>query len=498
MTDKEKTASESRKDAPLKTWDSKGTLAIGRKKIAYEATAGWVHLYDGDKKKAEMFHSYYRIARTDLTKRPLTFVFNGGPGAASAFLHVGALGPVRVETNTNGTLPPAPVKLVDNRESWLPFTDLVFVDPVGTGLSRTVKDDSGEKKAEEKEDTFYWDVENDLTSLCDFIGNFLSLRGRWRSPIYITGESYGGYRAARLVRMLQEKQGVGLNGAILISPALEWDALFAGRFSTQAAATRLPSFAAAARFHGKSKRAGRKEQLHTFLGRAETYALAEYLPAFAQGARLKTADRKAALGELSAWIGLSSDLLDKHDGRASFLTFGRELLRAEKKVVGWYDASYAIDDPLPAADTFKGVDPTLGGIMRLYVAGANAQLRENLGVDIERKYELLNMDTNHKWQWANETTGDPVPAGATEDLAVGLTMNPAMKLSVVHGVYDLITPYFESKYLVEQLAQGSPMARDIGFNLYEGGHMFYMWAKSRQAFTEDARKLIGRSPTLPR
>lgn len=491
MSDNDKPKTELKKDEPPKSWDSQGTLAVGKKKIDYEATAGWLHLYDGDRKRAEVFHAYYRTGRGDIAKRPLTFFFNGGPGAASAFLHVGAVGPVRVETNPNGTLQAAPVKLVDNRESWLPFTDLVFVDPVGTGLSRTLKEEGGEKKAEEKEDTFYWDVENDLTSLCDFISNFLSKHGRWRSPVYISGESYGGYRTARLVRMLQEKQGVGLSGAILVSPVFEWDALIANRFSMQAAAVRLPSFAAAARFHGRSKRAGKKEQLGAFLERAESYALAEYLPAFAQGSRLKAADRQAALAELSSWIGLSPEVLDKNDGRANFLTFCRELLRDEKKVVGWYDASYAIDDPLPAADSFKGVDPTLGGITRLYVAGANAHLRENLGVDTERKYELLNMDTNHKWQWANKATGDPVPAGATEDLAVGLTMNPAMKLCVVHGVYDLITPYFDSKYLLEQLAQGSPMAKDVDLKLYEGGHMFYMWQESRKAFADDARKLIG-------
>lgn len=490
MNDEQKAKTDTKQDEPPKSYDSQGSLVIGKKKINYKATAGWLHLYEGDKKTAELFHTYYRTTRGDVAKRPVTFVFNGGPGAASAFLHVGALGPVRTATNADGTLPAAPVRLVDNQESWLPFTDLVFVDPVGTGLSRTIKAEGVDKKADEKEDTFYWDVENDLTSLCDFISNFLSKHGRWRSPIYLAGESYGGYRTARLVRMLQEKQGVGLNGAFLISPAMEWDLLFAGRFNTLAAATRLPSLAAAARFHGRSKRAGKKEQLGNFLKRAEAYALAEYLSAFAQGPRLKAADRKAALEELSQWIGLTPEVLEAHDGRTSFMTFCRELLRDRKQVMGWYDASYAIDDPLPAAESFKGVDPTLGGIMRLYVAGANAHLRENLGLDAERKYELLSMDTNQKWQWSNKTTGDPMPAGAVEDLAVGISMNPDIKLSVVHGVYDLITPYFESKHLVEQLAQGSPIAKKIGFEVYEGGHMFYMWEKSRKAFTEDARKLI--------
>ncbi len=476
-------------DVPKK-YESKGTLTIGKTRTAYQTTAAWLPLFQADKKKAEIFHTYYRTSSRNAANRPLTFVFNGGPGAASAFLHVGAVGPVRACTNKDGTLPASPVQLEDNQESWLPFTDLVFVDPVGTGLSRTVKEDGDDKKSTEAEDTFYWDVENDLTALCDFISSFLSKHGRWRSPIHLAGESYGGYRTARLVRMLQEKEGVGLCSAILISPALEWDALFASRFNTLASATRLPSYAAAARFHGKSKQSGKKESLSVFLKRAEDYALSSYLPTFSSGARVKASDRRAALRELSDWTGLSVDALGKHDGRPSFVTFCRELLRDKSKALGWYDASYATDDPFPTSDTYRGVDPTLGGLDRVYIAGANAHLRENLGVDSESKYELLSMDVNRKWQWANKTTGEAIPAGATEDLAVGLTMNPDMKLIVVHGVYDLITPYFESKYLIEQLTQGSPMAKDVDFKVYEGGHMFYMWEKSRKAFTADIKKII--------
>ncbi len=473
---------------PLKTYDSKGSLTVGKQRLAYQATATWLPLFVEERKKAELFHTYYRTGAKTAGERPLTFVFNGGPGAASAYLHVGAVGPVRVECNKDGTLPPAPARLVENKESWLPFTDLVFIDPIGTGLSRTVPDDKDDKKPSAGDDTYYWDVAKDLESLCEFISSFLSKHGRWRSPIYIAGESYGGYRSARLVRMLQEK-GVGLSGATLISPVLEWDNLFASRFNTLAAAIRLPSYAAAARFHGRSKQAVARESLATFLKRAETYALNDYLPAFTLGSRLAAADRKKAIADLADWTGLSPDVLERHDGRPAHLTFCRELLRDQEQVLGLYDASYATDDPLPASDSFSGVDPTLGGLDRLYVAGTNAHLRENLGVDSERQYKLLSMDVNRKWQWTNKTSGDPVPPGASDDMAVGLSMNPGMKLMIVHGLYDLITPYFDSKSFAEQLAQSSPMAGDIEFKAYEGGHMFYMWEKSRKAFTEDIRQL---------
>lgn len=475
-----------------KSYDSKGALTIGKQRFAYQATAGWQTLFKADKKSAEMFHTYYRLGDKAAAGRPLTFVFNGGPGAASAYLHVGAVGPVRVETNKDGTLPPAPVKLVPNKESWLPFTDLVFIDPIGTGLSRTIKGNGkGEDEKQSPDDeTYYWDVAKDLDSLCEFISAFLSKHGRWRSPIYIAGESYGGYRGARLARLLQEK-GVGLSGAILISPVLEWDHLFASRFNTQAAAIRLPTYAAAARHHGRSERAVAREALSTFLKRAETYALGDYLTSFAMGARLSAADRKKQVATLSEWIGLTPDVLERHDGRPSIMTFVRELLRDEGKVLGLYDASYAVDDPLPASDSYAGVDPTLGGLDRLYVAGANAHLRENLGVDVEQQYKLLSMDVNRKWQWKNLAGGDPTPPGASEDVAVGLGMNPALKVLVVHGLYDLVTPYLDSKYFVEQLAQSSPTAEAVGFKTYEGGHMFYMWEKSRQAFAEDVRSLYG-------
>jgi len=197
------------------------------------------------------------------------------------------------------------------------------------------------------------------------------------------------------------------------------------------------------------------------------------------------------IATLSEWVGLKPEVLERHDGRPSILTFVRELLRDQEKVLGLYDASYAIDDPLPASDSFAGVDPTLGGLDRLFVGGTNAHLRENLGVDVEQQYKLLSLDVNRKWQWSNKDAGDPVPPGASEDVAVGLTMNPGMKLMVVHGLYDLVTPYLDSKHFVEQLAQSSPMAEEIAFKTYEGGHMFYMWEKSRVAFAEDVRSLYG-------
>jgi carboxypeptidase C (cathepsin A) len=184
--------------------------------------------------------------------------------------------------------------------------------------------------------------------------------------------------------------------------------------------------------------------------------------------------------------------LDLHDGKITFLTFCRELLRDQKKVLGWYDAAMMTEDPFPATANFEGIDPTLAGLNRVYTAGANAHIRDNLGVRSERKYELLNFEVNEKWQWRNEASGEAVPPGATDDMAAGLSMNPDMKLIIVHGLYDLVTPYFTSKFFAMHLARKSAPASKIELKNYEGGHMFYMWEKSRKAFFKDIKALYTR------
>jgi carboxypeptidase C (cathepsin A) len=472
-----------------KRYESRGKLKMAGKDFNYEATAAWLSLKDGDTRKADVFHTYYRKSRGAGSKRPLTFVFNGGPGAASAYLHVGTVGPKRVECGSEGSLPAAPARLVDNQECWLAFTDLVFVDPVGTGLSKTVpQEEPAEGKEKNPADTSYWDANKDLDALCEFIAAFLSAEGRWASPIHIAGESYGGYRCARLVRMLQEKAGIGLSGAMLISPAMEWDSLFASRFNSLAAAIRLPSYAAAARRHGRCGTSRKGESLAAFLLRAEQFALGEFLPAVAAASgEVPLTDKFIAT--LAQWTGLNPEQLTAHSAMPAIDSFVRGLLRDQGKVLGLYDAGTTTDDPFPGSDTFRGVDPTLGGLNRLYTAATNQHLRDNLGVDSECHYELLNYDVNSRWQWRDEKTGNPIPVGATEDLAVGLGMNPDMKLSIVHGIYDLVTPYFESKYLVNQLRRGSNLANAIRLHNYEGGHMFYMWQKSRREFARDAARM---------
>jgi len=480
-------------DSLQKRFESRGRLKLSGADLNYEATAGWLPLKEGDVRKADIFHTYYRRRGNGRSKRPLTFVFNGGPGAASAYLHVGTAGPKRVACGREGEIPAAPARLVDNSETWLAFTDLVFIDPVGTGLSQGAEPEKKEgTEAGDKPNNAYWDVGKDLEALCQFIAAFLSREGRWASAIYIAGESYGGYRCARLVRMLQEKAGIGLSGAILISPVIEWDNLMASRFNSLSAAIRMPSYAAAARRHGRCGQSRKGESLPAFLQRAEQFALRTYLPGVAGIEEHEQLDGKL-LAEISQWTGISRDQLIAQHGMPTIEGFVRSLLRDEGRVLGLYDAGTTTADPFPGSDAFKGVDPTLGGINRLYTVAANQHLRDNLQVDSQRHYELLSYEVNMRWQWRNEKTGDPMPEGASEDLAVGMGMNPQMKLCIVHGIYDLVTPYFESKYQVGQLRRASSLVNPVRMHSYEGGHMFYMWQQSRRRFTRDIAALYSKA-----
>lgn len=466
-------------------FESEGSVDISGRSVAYDAKAGWLTLYDKDEERAQIFHTYYHTAGGARPERPLTIVFNGGPGAASAYLHVGAIGPLRVATNADGSLPPSPARLTNNDECWLAFTDLVFIDPVGTGLSHArSKPKEGEEKKEggDKPDPekFYWDVEKDLESLCDFLDAFLSREGRWQSPIYLAGESYGGYRAGRLVRMLQEKAGVGLSGAFIISPALEWDQLFSGDFNTLTPSLLLPSMAAAAHYHGA---AGADVDFDVFRRRAEEFAMKEYLGAITSG------NAEKLYRKIGQTLGLSPKLIETHGGIVTMDTFIRELKKDEGQVLGRYDAAMITDDPFPASPTFKGIDPTLDGMNRIFTAGANLHIRENLGVQSNNKYELLSYKVNREWQWGSSETMSPVPVGAVGDMGVAMAMNPDMKLVISHGYFDLITPYFISEYLMRQLAQSGAKTDSLIMKHYMGGHMFYTWEASRKEFFADVAKV---------
>lgn len=468
------------------------TLSLPDRQIRYTASAEWQTLFEQEKPVAEMFYVAYLAEAQEPSQRPLTFVFNGGPGAASAYLHMGALGPKRVYFDVNGNLPKPPVQVVDNLESWLSFTDLVFVDPIGTGFSRSLPQDkdtqekSGEKsnpssnEADKPKETEFWEVERDLKALGEFIQRFLSRQKRWLSPVFIAGESYGGFRVARLARKLQQEFGVGLSGAILISPALEFSLLGGSDYNLTAWATLLPSFAAAAAHHDRAQWAGEPGDLQAHMAAAEQFARRTLIPLLAMGDALTVDERQTAYQQLAGLIGLPLALVERQGGRIDIEVFARELLRDQQRIVGLYDASIVAIDPFPDRPVYEGIDPTLDGLDRLFTGAINSHLRDTLGVETDLSYHLLNLETFKAWRFDLKGDFKQGFIGAVDDLRVGMTLNPYMQVYITHGFFDLVTPYFASNHLADLMKLNPELRPNLTLKHFRGGHMFYTWDESRQ------------------
>ena len=471
------------------------TLSLPDRQINYTATAAWQTLFEREQPIAEMFYVAY-LVDADTQSRPLTCVFNGGPGAASAYLHVGALGPTRVSFDEDGELPKPPVKVVDNLESWLNFTDLVFIDPVGTGFSRSIPDDKekdsadkhvnqlAEKSATHEPDkpkeTKFWELKRDLNALGEFIQQFLSHQKRWLSPIFIAGESYGGFRVARLARLLQQEFGVGLSGAILISPALEFSLLGGSDYSLTSWATVFPSLAAAAAHHGKARWAGEARNMQSHQEAAEVFARRTLLPMLAMGDAFSDEERQTTYQAIADFIGLPLELVERHHGRINISIFARELLREQRRIVGLYDASITAIDPFPDRLQYEGSDPTLDGLNRLFTGAINSHLRDTLGIETDLTYHLLNFEVFKAWKYLLEGEWKQGFVGAVDDLRIGMTLNPYMQVYVVHGVFDLVTPYFASNHLADLMKLAPELQPNLTLRQFKGGHMFYAWDESRK------------------
>ena len=466
------------------------TWTAGSESIEYVASAGWTVLRKQEKPAAEIFSVSY-VARSG-GDRPLTFVFNGGPGASSAFLHMGAVGPARVAFPPDGTLPRMPPRLVGNEESWLAFTDLVFVDPVGTGFSRVIehdgKDDEERKKKPGSSDDGddakeYFGYKRDLESLCEFIGRSLSAHDRWGSAVFIAGESYGGYRVGRLVRMLQETTGIGLSGAILISPALEFGPLWPTDYDVLGWLDVLPTMALTALHHGRSRAFAAGTAHDEVRLEAEHFATGEYASLLTRGASMPAGERERILGRFADFIGLPADLVARAEGRIPIERFARELLRDERRVLGLYDATITTTDPFPDREAFAGPDPTLSGSSAAYTTAINRQLRSEIGIETDREYLLLSDEVNRLWR--NDATEHffAPPTGATDDFRYGMSLNPHLKAFITHGRYDLVTPYYASDRLRNLMRLDPEMASRLTVRHFGGGHMFYAWEDSRREFT---------------
>ena len=472
-----------------KTWPWK----LAGKDVDCAVVADWLPVRKKEKPIADIFYTYYCCKDTG-SPRPVTFVFNGGPGASSAYLHVGTMGPKAIVFGDTGECLPPPAHLKDNTDSWLDFTDLVFVDPVGTGFSRSLEEvdlsPPGEK--DKKEKAFgqeFYKMNRDLETIGEFIQRFLSKYRRWSSPVFIAGESYGGFRVAKLSRKLQEDYGVGLSGVILISPCLELNALTSSDYDVLSWVESFPTMVASAVHHRRSAYFSGREQdmslgsdLRSVLREAEDFALNEMNCLLIQGERMDEEKRKAIIQKLVDFIGVPFERIKKGNGRLQFWQFCRLLLQDERKWCGMYDTSITVYDPFPHRNEFEGPDPSLSGIEHAFSHGINTLLREYMELDCDRQYRLLNIEVNKHWKQDKRDHFFDLYIGATDDLRYAMAMNPQMKVFICHGIFDLVTPYFSSERVVQSMNLPEELKKQISFKLFHGGHMFYTWKHSRQLF----------------
>lgn len=441
------------------------TMNLNGQEVHYKATAGTMMLKN-DKDEPAALVSYTAYSRTDSPdagKRPVSFIFNGGPGSASAWLHMGAFGPKRVKTTDAAPTPPPPYDVIENPNTLLDKTDMVFIDPVGTGFSRVVG------KGETKD---FWGVDQDINSLTQFVSKYVSQNDRWNSPKFLIGESYGTFRSAALVNALQSKENMAFNGVVLISSVLDFATLSFPRGTDLAYELYLPSYAATAWYHGMIK--DKPNDLDAFLAEAKAFAIGEYTTALAKGSKLGEAEKAAVAQKLSHFTGLSEDYLLKSNLRVALPQFMAELQRSRGLVTGRLDSRFSG----PAGDVLQSYangDPQSDAISGAFMAAINGYVRNELQYNPDQRYELLNYKANGAWDWKHESGGGFLGApNAEEDLVQAMLANPHLQIEVENGLYDLATPFFATEYTIDHLGLPPGYEDHIRQNNYEAGHMMYL------------------------
>ncbi len=444
------------------------TATIADSQVSYTATAGSLPLTAGKAETAAKIF-YVSYTRNEAEKnRPITFVFNGGPGAASAFLHLAAMGPRVINFDERGAAPEMPVRLADNPDSWLEFTDLVFVDPVSTGFSRATKEGDDAERA-------FFGVEKDADAMADFTRLYLSRANRGLSPVFLAGESYGGFRAVLLARRLLSA-GVQVKGAMLISPALEFALIRGDEYTLLPLALALPSIAAS----NLELRDGIAGSLDS-LGEVESFARTGYLLHLAAGVR--TDDSTVEL--LERYTGLERDTLARNHGRVSASLFLREHRRRKDQSLSRYDGSVSAALPRPSRNDH--FDPVLDRAVTVLAPAMAHYVSDELGFRTDLEYKLLNRDVSGKWDYGTTPSRQGF-ADALGELQQARTHSPGLRVFIAHGYTDLVTPYGVSQFLIDQL-RPIEGAEPITLKVYRGGHMMYMRAPSRHQLYEDARQI---------
>lgn len=454
------------------------TLTLSGRTLSYTSQAGTLDLLGGDGAPiARMFFVAHTLQQpADAKKRPITFVFNGGPGAASAYLQLGGLGPRIVATRDDGSFLPPPQTLKDNPDTWLDMTDLVFVDPVGTGYSRP----AGDKKPED-----FWSVKSDASSIAAFIRLYLQDHGRTGSPVYLVGESYGGFRAALLAKTLQEDVGISPSGIVMISPALEFSLIYPDEFAPLHWALTLPSLAAV----NLARRGVTGDDFKRQLAEVERYAMSDYLTAITGGL---ASGGKAASQAVSRYTGLPLPLVQRHFARVPISLFAREYDRADRRRLSLYDGTIDVADIAPQSAGLETPDPVLDRSIPVITSAFVDYVRNELNYKTPVSYRLLNQEIAGHWDYGTSQHQQGY-AGAMDDLQEARALNPELRVMIAQGYTDLVTPYGDARYLIGQLPTLSG-ARPIAMHVYQGGHMLYLRPDSRKSLKRDAADIYQTQP----
>lgn len=453
--------------------------ALAQDLPAYTAKAGMLTIGpDAENPEAEIFHVAYTLDGAEPGTRPVTFLWNGGPGASSIFLHLSAIGPKTLVTAGDGSFPAVPARLETNPDSWITFTDLVFIDPVGTGYSRTLPGADGALR----DPAPYYTTMGDLDSIAQFIRQWLTVNKRWGSPKAIAGESYGGMRVAALTRILAEQYAINLNRAVMISPELNVNVTF-DSFSLLFPMTQIPTQSAIASVYGR----GGFGTDAAALAKAENYALGDYLTGLAAIGRMTPEERVTFYSRLGEVIGIDTALLARNNGRIDQLLFAGSLLADKGQVLDRYDGTQASDNPKPQDAAIGVLDRSLTVLTGILLAPFMDYVRTDLGYATDRAYIPLNMALNAAFD-RTSTVGTP------DDVGIALAQNTDLKVLVVHGTYDTVTPYFMSRFVLEQATRAKGARERLYFGTYPGGHMFYLRKESRAEFAADVRGFYGAEP----
>jgi carboxypeptidase C (cathepsin A) len=456
-------------EALLATEPSKSasTIKLNGNAMKYSAIAAFVPVTAGgiDEKRGEpeaaVFTTSYFLDDADAKTRPVCFVFNGGPGSASIWLHLGAVGPKHVVTREDGTMPPAPYTVTDNPESWFEHFDLVFVDPPHTGFSITGSEEARKKMLS---------VDGDVDALVECIRVWLGRYRRWGSPLYLVGESYGTTRGAALADKLQEA-GIALSGLILVSCAMDLQSLIFAPRNDLPYALFLPGFACVAQFHGKLKGPA-AESPAAARKAAEAFVADEYLGALHAGARLSKDARRRIANRVAQLTGLAPALVEEKNLRISDHTFFFELLRDQGQIVGRLDAR--VTGPMAASRTREWeFDPGIEAIVAPYTMAAHAYMSETLGVESAARYEVLSMDAHKQWNWNRGEDKGNSYACTSPDLSRALRRNPHLRVLVASGHYDLGTPYSATDWSLAQLDAPPDVLTRVQHHYFDAGHMMY-------------------------